>query len=56
VQHQASKGHGYVAVASKRAQRRKIILRLRFPDNAEKLPGHFNQARVLKQNYRLDSM
>lgn len=26
---------------------RKIILRLKFPNNAEKLEGHFNQARVL---------
>ena len=26
---------------------RRVILRLRFPDNAEKLDGHFNQARVL---------
>ena len=26
---------------------RRIILRLRFPNNAEKLEGHFNQARVL---------
>lgn len=26
---------------------RKIILRLKFPDNAQKLEGHFNQARVL---------
>lgn len=32
---------------------RRIILRLRFPDNAEKLEGHFNQARVLKQDYIL---
>ena len=29
---------------------RRIILRLRFPDNAPKLEGHFNQARVLKTN------
>ena len=35
---------------------RKIILRLRFPDNAEKLEGHFNQARVLYEPYILDSM
>ena len=35
---------------------RKIILRLRFPDNASKLPGHFNQARVLNQKYKLDSL
>ena len=26
---------------------RRVILRLRFPDNAQKLDGHFNQARVL---------
>lgn len=26
---------------------RRIILRLRFPDNAKKLEGHFGQARVL---------
>lgn len=26
---------------------RRVILRLRFPDNAQKLEGHFNQARVL---------
>jgi len=26
---------------------RRVILRLRFPDNADKLEGHFNQARVL---------
>jgi len=35
---------------------RKIILRLRFPDNVSKLPGHFNQARVLNQKYKLDSL
>ena len=35
---------------------RKIILRLRFPDNAQKLEGHFNQARVLHEPYVLDSM
>lgn len=28
---------------------RKIILRLKFPENAAKLEGHFNQARVLQQ-------
>ena len=28
---------------------RRIILRLKFPNNAQKLPGHFNQARVLNQ-------
>ena len=35
---------------------RKIILRLKFPDNADKLEGHFNQARVLHRPYILDSM
>ena len=35
---------------------RKIILRLRFPDNAEKLEGHFNQARDIYEPYILDSM
>lgn len=35
---------------------RKIILRLRFPNNAPKLEGHFNQARVLSQFLKLDSM
>ncbi len=34
---------------------RKIILRLKFPENASKLEGHFNQARVLQQKYKLDS-
>jgi len=27
---------------------RRVILRLKFPNNAEKLEGHFNQARVLR--------
>ena len=35
---------------------RKIILRLRFPDNAEKLEGHFNQAMVLYEPYILESL
>ena len=35
---------------------RRIILRLRFPDNAEKLEGHFNQARVLYEPYILDGL
>lgn len=35
---------------------RKVILRLRFPDNSEKLPGHFGQARVMNTNLKLDSM
>lgn len=35
---------------------RKIILRLKFPNNAEKYPGHFNQARVLHKPYYLESI
>jgi hypothetical protein len=35
---------------------RKIILRLKFPDNAPKLEGHFNQARVLDYKYTLESI
>ena len=35
---------------------RRIILRLKFPDNAPKLEGHFNQARVLYEPYFLDNM
>lgn len=34
---------------------RKIVLRLKFPDDAEKLEGHFNQARVLRVPYMLES-
>jgi hypothetical protein len=34
---------------------RKIILRLKFPDNAEKLEGHFGQARVLHTKLKLVS-
>lgn len=34
---------------------RKIILRLRFPENAEKLDGHFNEARVINQPLSLES-
>lgn len=30
---------------------RPIILRLKFPDNAEKLIGHFNQARIIHEDY-----
>ena len=33
--------------------RRRIILRLKFPDNAEKLSGHFNQSRILNNSYKL---
>lgn len=32
---------------------RRLILRLRFPDNAPKLEGHFNEARVLNTNLKL---
>jgi len=32
---------------------RRIILRLRFPDDCKKLEGHFNQARVLLQPYKI---
>ena len=35
---------------------RRIILRLKFPNNAKKLKGHFNQARILNQNLKLDSI
>lgn len=35
---------------------RKIILRLKFPDNADKYEGHFNQARVLYEPYILESI
>ena len=35
---------------------RRIILRLKFPDNAPKLEGHFNQARVLYEPYILDNI
>jgi len=34
---------------------RKIILRLKFPDNAEKLEGHFGEARVLGYDYVMES-
>lgn len=33
---------------------RRIILRLKFPDNASKLEGHFNQARVLNYPYKIN--
>lgn len=35
---------------------RKIILRLKFPDNADKCEGHFNQARILYEPYILESI
>jgi len=35
---------------------RRIILRLKFPDTAPKLEGHFNQARVLYTKLKLESL
>jgi len=35
---------------------RPIILRLKFPDNAEVLPGHGGNARVLYKPYNLDQI
>ena len=35
---------------------RKIILRLSFPNDAQKCEGHFNQARVLYEPYILESI
>lgn len=35
---------------------RRIILRLRFPDDAERLPGHFGQARVMQTPVKIDSV
>jgi len=35
---------------------RRIIIRLKFPENTEKLEGHFNQARVLKYDYKLENI
>lgn len=32
---------------------RRVILRLKFPDNAPKLEGHFNQARVMNTAIKL---
>ena len=34
---------------------RRIILRLKFPNNADKLEGHFNEARVLLQPYKISN-
>lgn len=34
---------------------RRIILRLKFPNDCEKLDGHFNQARVMQTPYKLTS-
>jgi hypothetical protein len=35
---------------------RRIILRLKFPNNVEKLEGHFGEARVLNKPYILESI
>lgn len=35
---------------------RKIILRLKFPDSADKLDRHFNQARVLHTPYKIEAI
>ena len=35
---------------------RRVIVRLKFPDNAKKLQGHFNQARVLNKDYIFENM
>lgn len=35
---------------------RRVILRLKFPDNAEKLEGHFNAARVLDTPLKFKEM
>lgn len=32
---------------------RTIILRLKFPNDAEKYKGHFNQARIIYEDYKL---
>ena len=35
---------------------RRVILRLKFPNNAEKLAGHFNQARVMRVQVKVDNL
>ena len=35
---------------------RRIILRLKFPNDAPKCEGHFNQARILYNDYQLNNM
>lgn len=35
---------------------RQIILRLKFPNNAPKLEGHFNQARVLNFDFPIHDL
>ena len=33
---------------------RRIILRLKFPENAKRLEGHFGNARILNHDYKLE--
>ena len=35
---------------------RKVILRLKFPENAEQLPGHKGMALVMHEKYKLTSV
>ena len=35
---------------------RKVILRLKFPENAEQLPGHKGMALVMHEKYKLASV
>ena len=35
---------------------RRVIVRLRFPDSAPKLEGHFGRARVCHQQIRVESL
>ncbi len=37
-----------------KSSRRRVILRLKFPHDADKLEGHFNQARVLNQKLKFE--
>lgn len=34
---------------------RRVILRLKFPDDTSKLKGHFGKARILYQNYNFEN-
>jgi len=35
---------------------RQVILRLKFPDNVDKLDGHYGEARVLNYRYDVESI
>jgi len=39
-----------------RSTGRRIILRLKFPDNADILDGHFGQARVIHYKLKIESL